>query len=79
MKVKELIGKLQGFDGDLMVVTSGYEGGVTEATEVSEVRLLSDHNSPEYFGEWELVEPSWTDPDIEEGDIGGVYIMGKRH
>lgn len=55
MNVKELIEKLQAFDPELMVVRDGYEGGVTEATEVDEVKIALNVNDEWYFGEHDVL------------------------
>jgi len=60
MNVRELILKLREFDGDLMVVVDGYEGGVNELKQVlPEEIVLNVHEEYGYFGKHELVE--WRD------------------
>ena len=55
MKVKELIEKLQQFDPELMVVVSGYEGGVSEASQNEFVTIALNVNTSWYYGEHEVV------------------------
>ena len=55
MKVKELIEKLQAFDPEHMVVVSGYEGGVTEATQTEFITIALNVNTSWYYGEHEVV------------------------
>ena len=55
MKVKELIEKLQEFNPELMVVVSGYEGGVSEATQNELVTIALNVNTKWYYGEHDVV------------------------
>jgi hypothetical protein len=55
MKVKELITQLQAFDPELMVVVSGYEGGVTETSQTELVTIALNVNTSWYYGAHEVV------------------------
>jgi hypothetical protein len=55
MKVKELITQLQAFDPELMVVVSGYEGGVNEVTQTESVTVALNVNTSWYYGSHEVV------------------------
>jgi hypothetical protein len=54
MKVKELVEKLLMFDQELDIVVTGYEGGVTEKVNVSEVNVMCDCYTSWYYGEHEI-------------------------
>jgi hypothetical protein len=69
MKVKELIDKLSEYDPEMMVVTSGYEGGLNELMQVSTVRLNLNVNSAWYYGNHEA---------DAEGDSYAVQVSGWR-
>jgi preprotein translocase subunit YajC len=55
MKVKELIEKLQEYDPELMVIRSGYEGGVAKVTHAEFVTIALNVNTSWYYGEHEVV------------------------
>lgn len=55
MRVKDLIAELQQFNPDLMVVVSGYEGGVEEAQATSEYTIALNCNEDGYYGPHEMV------------------------
>ena len=63
MIVKELIEKLQALDPNLMVVRSGYEGGVNEVDELGVIEIALDVNDEWYYGSHEPV----SDLDTYEG------------
>ena len=74
MKVKDLIEALQTYDQDLMVIRSGYEGGVEEITTAElEVIALNVHEEW-YYGSHETID------DLESKEYSGhervkaVYI-----
>ena len=74
MKVKDLIEALQTYDQDLMVIRSGYEGGVEEVSGVQlEVIALNVHEAW-YYGSHETID------DLESNEYPGrerikaVYI-----
>jgi hypothetical protein len=56
MNVKELIEKLQEFDPEMMVVHSGYEGGMAEVKDATEVLLALNVNTEWYYGEHDSVD-----------------------
>lgn len=56
MKVKDLIAVLQAYDPDLMVVRSGYEGGLEEISHHSEETIALNVNAEWYYGTHELVD-----------------------
>ena len=72
MKVKDLIERLQAVDPELMVVRGGYEGGVTEATEVDVAVVALNVNTEWYYGEHEIVEGDAEHPDKERASV--LYI-----
>lgn len=55
MKVKELIEKLNKLDPELMVVLSGYEGGVREATMVGDGTIALNVHDEWYYGPHDFV------------------------
>jgi hypothetical protein len=55
MKVKDLIAVLQTYDPDLIVIKSGYEGGVDEITQHSEETIALNVNGEWYYGPHEVV------------------------
>jgi len=73
MKVKDLIEKLQAIDPELMVVRSGYEGGVTEATEVDvQIAALYIHKEW-YYGEHELLVVDGDYPNKEHATVVHIH------
>ena len=56
MKVKELIEKLSQLDPELMVVRSGYEGGVDEVTDYGLCDIELNVNDEWYYGKHEVLE-----------------------
>jgi len=56
MKVKELIEKLQSFDPELMVIVSGYEGGVDEVKYAANVKIKLDVHTEWYYGKHEVAD-----------------------
>lgn len=55
MKVRELIERLQEFDGDLPVVLPGYEGGVNDISYTTQVELALNVNDEWYYGAHEVI------------------------
>ena len=55
MKVKELIEKLSQLDPELMVVRSGYEGGVDEVTDYGLCDIELNVNDEWYYGKHETL------------------------
>ena len=72
MKVKDLIYILQTYDPDLIVIRSGYEGGVDEITLHSEETIALNVNGEWYYGPHEVV----SEDDQHEGHkrMQAVYI-----
>jgi hypothetical protein len=69
MKVKELIAELSKLDPELMIVKSGYEGGMAEVTGSGLCRVRLNVNKEWYYGPHELL-PDTLGPDealTEEG------------
>ena len=56
MKVGELIERLQALDPELMVVRPGYEGGVTEVTNINAIVVALNVNEEWYYGEHEQID-----------------------
>jgi len=69
MKVKELIEKLQLCDPSLMVIVSGYEGGVDEAKQAGQVRVKLNAHNEWYYGKHEVA-----DYDDLPFDCEAIYI-----
>lgn len=67
MKVKDLIAVLQTYDPGLMVVRTGYEGGVEEITHHSEETIALNVNAEWYYGPHEVV----ADEDQDEPEYEG--------
>ena len=55
MKVKELIEKLSQLDPELMVVRSGYEGGVDEVSDYGLCNIWLNANDEWYYGKHETL------------------------
>lgn len=55
MKVKELIAALQAMDPEHMVVTPGYEGGVTELLGLRTVTIALNVHTEWYYGEHDVI------------------------
>ena len=56
MKIKELIEKLQEYDGDLEVYVNGYEGGVNSLTNIGDpVTIALNVNDVWFYGDHEVV------------------------
>ncbi len=73
MKVKELIERLKTLDPELMVVRSGYEGGVEEATEV-DVRTIALNVNPEwYYGSHELLDSADECPEYKRASAAYIH------
>ena len=71
MNVRELKVALSELDENLMLVVSGYEGGVTEVERIAPVKLLLNAHEAWYYGEHEV--------DNEDGDAKAICIVGNRH
>ena len=69
MNVKQLIEKLQGYDPELMVIVSGYEGGVNQAEHAGQVKIKLNTYTEWYYGKHEV-----TDRDDDLFDCEAIYI-----
>lgn len=65
MKVSELIERLKEQPQDAMVVIDGCDGGVWEADSVKTVKIKTDVNSDQYYGDHAIAE---------DGDVVAVHI-----
>lgn len=70
MKVKELIQSLQQFDPEALVVVDGYEDGMTEPLPPTEVKILLNVHTEDYYGPHDLALKG----DIEES-VKAVYLQ----
>lgn len=68
MTVQELIEELQAFPSHLLVVRSGYEGGVEGVSGASITKLLLNQNTAWYYGPHETTNKDG--PDV----VKAVYI-----
>lgn len=59
MKIKELIEKLKEFDQELMVVISGYEGGVNEVDSTEEIDIVLNVHDVSYYGNHQEVDSDY--------------------
>jgi hypothetical protein len=69
MTVGQLIETLQGYDPFLMVIVSGYEGGVDEAKQAGQVRVKLNAHNEWYYGKHEVA-----DYDDLPFDCEAIYI-----
>jgi Ni,Fe-hydrogenase I large subunit len=69
MNVKQLIEKLSAYDPETMVIRSGYEGGVTEVTEIDKRKIKLNVNHQWWYGKHEIAIGS--DP----FDCEAIYIV----
>ena len=78
MKVRELIEQLQQFDGEMMVVVDGREGGANDIKTVDTARIALDYNKGSwYYGIHEFVSVG-----LDENEIfsaGGATIDTDQH
>lgn len=72
MRVKDLIAELQQFDPDLMVIRSGYEGGVAEIKNADPCTIALNVNAEWYYGEHEIIDEDYEHEGHER--IQAVYI-----
>lgn len=70
MKVCELIEELKKLPSDAIVVRRGYEGGVSEASEVKLVKVELNVNTAWYYGKHEIIY----DEDLNKHDIKNTAI-----
>lgn len=83
MKVKELIAKLQEFDGEMEVFVSGYEGGCQDPSNIEKIKIKRDENKKIgcYGRHQELYD--WEDKEdieewIKEGGVISEAILIER-
>lgn len=69
MTVKQLMEQLSNLDPEMMVVISGHEGGVDEASYVDQVKIKLDRHSEWYYGDHEI-----TNGALGSFDCEAVYI-----
>lgn len=70
MNVKQLIEKLSTYDPEMMVIVSGYEGGVTEVTEIDKRKIKLNVNTEWWYGKHEV-----TIKDTDSFDCEAIYIV----
>jgi hypothetical protein len=75
MTVKELVAKLQALDQDAMIVTRGYEGGVTESSNVAPVTVRLNVNTAWYYGEHEI-EGGYMPEFAADYDTANAVVIG---
>lgn len=74
MTVQELIDKLSTMPRDLIVIRSGYEGGVAESTDIS-IHKIKLHVNPEwYYGPHEIVPFHQYSDEGFPGENPGVLV-----
>lgn len=85
MKVKELIAKLQEFDGELEVLVDGYEGGCDEPSFVEKIKIKRDFNKESgcygkhaELNEWDEKEDGDFAEWIEQGGVISEAILIER-
>jgi hypothetical protein len=74
MTVQELIDKLSTMPGDLIVIRSGYEGGVSEVTEISSKKIKLHVNPEWYYGPHEIVPFHQSAGLVVDWDMEAVLI-----
>jgi hypothetical protein len=74
MKVKDLIEALQTYDQDLMVIRSGYEGGVEEVSNVELEVIALNVNEEWYYGSHETIADLESNEYPSHERIKAVYI-----
>lgn len=76
--VSELIEELKKYDPKTIVSTDGYEGGVTDAVNVSLVDVALNYNEESYNGEHEpIAASSWRD--YTEFSIAERLVIGSAN
>ena len=70
MKVKELIGQLQKFDPELLVMVQGYEGGIDAPEKPYQTPIRLNVNEEWYYGKHEVHRVS----DTVKADCEAVII-----
>jgi hypothetical protein len=74
MKVKELIEKLSQLDPELMVVVSGYEGGVDEVDSCGLSEIELNVNTQWYYGKHELLAKGCEPMNKDSTIVNGVWL-----
>ena len=69
MNVKQLIEKLSAYDPEMMVIVSGYEGGVNEAEYAADVKIKLNVYTEWYYGKHDV-----TYSDADPFDCKAIYI-----
>ena len=85
MKVKELIAKLQEFDGELEILINSYEeGGCETPSSIKEIGIMLDssNESDSYLIHWEIqdwmTEGDYLHKFIEEGGKVSTGVIIRR-
>ena len=73
MLVEELIAELQQYDPKLLVITSGYEGGLKEITGTGLNKIALNVNDEWYYGEHESINDTYKDLD-NYTKVDAVYV-----
>ena len=75
MKVKELIELLSQLDPELMVVKSGYEGGVNEIKKYKLCDIELNVNTDWYYGKHEVLEKGDEPQNKDSTIVKGVRLI----
>ena len=75
MKVKELIEELSQLDPELMVVRSGYEGGVDEVTDYGLCDIELNVNDEWYYGKHEMLAEGDKPRNKDSTIVKGVRLI----
>ena len=76
MKVKELIELLSQLDPELMVVRSGYEGGVDEMDKFEMCDIELNVNTEWYYGKHEILAEGDNPTNKDSTIVRGVRLIG---
>jgi len=74
MNINQLIEILQHYDGELMVVVDGYEGGVAELKDVLIAPCLLNVNIQGYYGEHEIADHPWKTKKLSDNYVEVLYL-----
>ena len=74
MKVKDLIAALQEMDPEHMVVTPGYEGGVTELLGLRTVTIALNVHTEWFYGEHDVIFKTDGSPYLEHEKAQAVLL-----
>ena len=69
MTIRQLIEELNKHNPDMMVIRSGYEGGVTEIAGANKVKIMLNVNTEWYYGRHEIESK-----DSDTFDCEAIYI-----